>query len=55
MRVHTHLHETKKEVEDSLNDHKDRPFARLDKLGVVNERLIAVHMTQLTQEEIEKV
>ena len=29
-----------------------RPIARLDRLGLVNDRLIAVHMTQLTDAEI---
>ena len=32
--------------------HGQRPLARLDRLGLVNERLIAVHMTQLTDAEI---
>jgi 5-methylthioadenosine/S-adenosylhomocysteine deaminase len=29
-----------------------RPLARLDRLGLVNDRLIAVHMTQLSEAEI---
>ena len=53
MRVHTHLHETKKEVEDSITDHHCRPFERLRKLGLINSNLIAVHMTQLIDEEVE--
>ncbi|MBJ6984263.1 TRZ/ATZ family hydrolase [Luteimonas sp. MC1750] len=50
--VHLHLHETAQEVEQSLKDHGQRPLARLDRLGLVNDRLIAVHMTQLTDAEI---
>ncbi|MCB1568645.1 MAG: TRZ/ATZ family hydrolase [Xanthomonadales bacterium] len=50
--VHCHVHETAQEVEDSLQQHGLRPLARLDRLGVVDSRLIAVHMTQLTDEEI---
>ncbi|WP_374013632.1 TRZ/ATZ family hydrolase [Pseudoxanthomonas koreensis] len=50
--VHLHLHETAQEVADSLRDHGQRPLARLDRLGLVNDRLIAVHMTQLTDAEI---
>jgi len=50
--VHCHVHETAPEVEDSLKQHGQRPLARLDRLGVVNERLIAVHMTQLNEAEI---
>ncbi len=35
--------------------HGQRPLARLDRLGLVNDRLIAVHMTQLTDAEIAPV
>lgn len=50
--VHVHVHETAQEIEDSLKQYGQRPLARLDRLGLVNERLIAVHMTQLTDAEI---
>ena len=50
--VHLHLHETAQEVEESRRDHGVRPFARMQGLGLVNDRLIAVHMTQLTDGEI---
>jgi len=50
--VHCHVHETAQEIEDSLKQHGQRPLARLDRLGLVNERLLAVHMTQLTEAEI---
>jgi 5-methylthioadenosine/S-adenosylhomocysteine deaminase len=50
--VHLHTHETAQEVEQSQQQHGQRPLARLDRLGLVNDRLIAVHMTQLTDAEI---
>lgn len=50
--VHLHLHETAQEVQQSIDEHGLRPLARLDRLGLVNDRLIAVHMTQLTDAEI---
>lgn len=50
--VHLHLHETAQEVEQSQQQYGQRPIARLDRLGLVNDRLIAVHMTQLTESEI---
>ncbi len=50
--VHMHVHETAHEVEDSKQQQGIRPFARLQKLGLVNDHLIAVHMTQLTDAEI---
>ena len=52
LRVHLHTHETAQEVRDSIAQHGMRPLARLDRLGLVDDRLIAVHMTQLTDEEI---
>ncbi len=50
--VHCHVHETAHEVAESQQKHGQRPLARLDRLGLVNDRLIAVHMTQLTEGEI---
>jgi 5-methylthioadenosine/S-adenosylhomocysteine deaminase len=50
--VHCHVHETAHEVVESQQKHGQRPLARLDRLGLVNDRLIAVHMTQLTDGEI---
>ncbi len=50
--VHCHVHETAQEVAQSQEKHGQRPLARLDRLGLVNDRLIAVHMTQLTDAEI---
>ncbi len=53
--VHMHVHETAAEVEQSLADHGVRPLARLDGLGLLAPDLIAVHMTRLTDAEIEQV
>lgn len=50
--VHIHLHETASEIEDSTQQYGQRPLARLDRLGLVNNQLMAVHMTQLQNEEI---
>ncbi|RMH92978.1 TRZ/ATZ family hydrolase [Lysobacter pythonis] len=50
--VHLHLHETAQEVRQSVERYGVRPIARLDRLGLINDRLIAVHMTQLTEAEI---
>src|SRR5690606_26526057 len=52
LRVHCHVHETAQEVEESLRQHGQRPLARLRRLGLVNEQLIAVHMTELDAGEI---
>ncbi|MCU0938377.1 MAG: TRZ/ATZ family hydrolase [Burkholderiaceae bacterium] len=50
--VHIHVHETAHEVDDSLATHGLRPLARLDQLGLVTERLIAVHAVHLNPAEI---
>jgi len=52
--IHMHIHETAFEVSQSEQQHKKRPLARLDDLGLLSPRLMAVHMTQLTDNEIER-
>ncbi len=52
LQVHLHTHETAQEVEDSVREHGQRPLARLDRLGLVNERLVAVHMTAVDDAEV---
>ena len=51
--VHIHLHETENEMSMSLEQYRCRPIQRLHELGLVNDRLVAVHMTQLQADEIE--
>ncbi len=51
--VHIHLHETAQEITDSLAQHGCRPLERLQRLGLVSPALVAVHMTQLEDDEIE--
>lgn len=50
--IHMHIHETADEVEQAMATHKQRPLQRLYQLGLLSPRLQAVHMTQLTQQEI---
>jgi 5-methylthioadenosine/S-adenosylhomocysteine deaminase len=52
--VHIHLHETADEVRNSVAEHGRRPLERLRDLGLLSPLLMAVHMTQLEQEEIER-
>lgn len=51
--VHIHLHETRHEVEESVARLGIRPLERLDRVGLLNERLIAVHAVHLLPAEIE--
>jgi 5-methylthioadenosine/S-adenosylhomocysteine deaminase len=50
--IHMHVHETAHEVEEGTEQYGKRPLARLAELGLVSPRLLGVHMTQLTDEEI---
>jgi 5-methylthioadenosine/S-adenosylhomocysteine deaminase len=52
VRMHLHLHETAQEVRDAVAQSGMRPIERLDRLGLIDNRMIAVHMTQLTDAEI---
>jgi 5-methylthioadenosine/S-adenosylhomocysteine deaminase len=53
--VHIHLLETEWEIKQSLQQHDQHPLTRLDQLGLLNDRLQAVHMVQLSAEDIERV
>jgi len=53
--IHIHLHETAHEVDESINRFGMRPIERLNRLGLLSPRLLAVHMTQLTDDEIELI
>lgn len=53
--IHIHVHETADEIAGSLEQHQQRPLARLNSLGLLSPRLLAVHMTQLSDEEIELI
>ena len=51
--VHIHLHETSREISDSVTAHGMRPIARLEKLGLLGPSLLAVHGVHLNAAEIE--
>lgn len=53
--VHMHVHETEHEINESINLHKVRPLERLSNLGLLTNRLLAVHMTQLLDAEIDAI
>jgi 5-methylthioadenosine/S-adenosylhomocysteine deaminase len=51
--VHSHVHETASEIDQSMKITGRRPLARLDSLGLLTAALSAAHMTQLLPQEIE--
>lgn len=53
VRIHMHLHETADEVMQGRARYGERPLQRLERLGLISPRLLAVHMTQLEAAEIE--
>lgn len=52
MQMHCHIHETQFEVDSSVQQFGMRPLERLNKLGVLNEKMMAVHMVHLNEAEI---
>ena len=53
--THMHVHETEYETQQSVEQYGMRPIERLQKLGLLNPTLLAVHMTQLNQQEMEDI
>lgn len=53
--IHIHVHETAAEVARFQAEHGCRPLERLEQLGLMTSRLLAVHMTQLEAAEIERL
>ena len=53
--IHLHLHESQEEITLHQAENGNRPIARLRALGLINSRLQAVHMTDLTEIEIDQL
>lgn len=52
MPIHIHVQETAEEVEQSIQERGKRPLKHLYDLGLVSPRMLAVHMTQIVDEDI---
>ena len=50
--IHMHIHETEHEVTEAAQQNGLRPLARLEQLGLLSPHLLGVHMTQLSDGEI---
>ncbi|PMY40846.1 N-ethylammeline chlorohydrolase [Pseudomonas sp. GW456-L14] len=50
--IHMHVHETAFEVEQAVARHGERPLARLARLGLLGPRFQAVHMTQISDDDL---
>ena len=53
--VHIHLLETEWEVKQSYQQHDLHPVSRLESQGLLNRKLQAVHMTQVSAEDIDRI
>ena len=53
LKLHIHMSETKKEVEDISNDKGATPFKYLDNIGVLDSNTIAAHGVWTTPEEMD--
>lgn len=51
--IHCHIHETRDEVSESMQQHGERPLARLHRLGLLGPGFIGVHAVHLDDDEIE--
>ena len=50
--IHVHLHETESEITDHIKQYGVRPLQRMQRLGLLGPRLIAVHAVHLDDMEI---
>ena len=50
--IHMHVHETAFEVQQSVEQYGERPLTRLGRLGLLGPRFQAVHMTQISDEDL---
>lgn len=55
LQIHMHVHETAFEIEQAIDQHGQRPLVRLAAMNLLSERLLAVHMTQLDDAELDMV
>ena len=53
LKIHIHLSETSKEVEDCMAEHGVSPVVYLDRLGVLGPDVIAAHTLWLSDEDVE--
>ncbi len=51
--VQIHLHETKQEVDNALKESGKRPLERIHELGILSPSTQCVHMTQISDKDIE--
>lgn len=53
--MHTHLHETRTEIQQSMEQFGQRPLARLHALGVIGPQTVLAHGVHLESHELERL
>ncbi len=53
LKINMHIHESEQEITDSIKQYGMTPIQRLNELGFLNKDLIAVHVTQLNDEDLQ--
>lgn len=53
LKINMHVQETAEEVNQSLKEFNLRPLKRLEQIGLLSSDLIAIHMTQMNEEDLE--
>ncbi len=53
LKINMHIHETADEIHQALAATQMRPLKRLQKLGLISPQLIAIHMTQINDEDLQ--
>jgi 5-methylthioadenosine/S-adenosylhomocysteine deaminase len=52
LRINIHLQEDPVEITQSMEKHNKRPLQRLNEIGMVSPRMIAIHMTQINDDDM---
>jgi 5-methylthioadenosine/S-adenosylhomocysteine deaminase len=53
LKINMHIHETEAEIKHSVEKFHARPIKRLQQMGLISPRLIAVHMAHINEEDSE--
>ncbi|OUU75018.1 MAG: hypothetical protein CBC29_05035 [Methylococcaceae bacterium TMED69] len=53
VQIHMHINESNPEISKSLEETGNTPLQRLDRLNILTERLMAVHMVETREEDLE--
>lgn len=52
LKINIHLQESPEEITQAIAKYNKRPLQRLNEIGMVNTKLIAIHMTQINEADI---